>query len=169
MRIDARFLGVLNIAHSHDRFPAIRHMAYLCMNSFPSADTAGLLGKLTSLACSMISSRSIFSWLHPSPNGRLPYSIWYRTPPTDHTSTCKLPGAGAQPHTVVLTAANTALQLELMTGLSTCSSVPCKLSATEWYCPCSDGASPRSSSAMLVGKDSSGQGTIGTRLLPCWR
>lgn len=65
-----------------------RPCAHLSMKSLPSGETWGLEGKVTSVACSMISSLRIFSWLHPSPKGRLPYSIWNSTTPVDHTSTC---------------------------------------------------------------------------------
>ena len=61
---------------------------YLLMKSLPSAEMLGLAGNVTVLAFSITSSRRIFSWLQPSPNGLLPKSIWYSITPADHTSTC---------------------------------------------------------------------------------
>ena len=66
------------------------------MKSLPSADKLGLDGKVTVLAFSITSSLSIFSCVQPSPNGRLPNSIWYNITPADHTSTCALHTAFAR-------------------------------------------------------------------------
>ena len=67
------------------------------MNAFPSALTLGpCAGNSTVLALRIVPLCKICSWLWSCPNGRRPYSIWYRITPHDHASTLEeiLGGAG---------------------------------------------------------------------------
>lgn len=62
-----------------------------------SFDTTGLAGNSTGGARRMVSLRSMASCDWSSPNGRFPYSIWYRITPAAHTSTLDEISGGWEP------------------------------------------------------------------------